>query len=99
MLLRLSRSSPACRVSGRTWTRSIIALRSSQAGFAERAGQKILLQRQLPELCVQQLQIDRGCRLASSRARAEDTGRPLLKLRFPRRDLVPKNVRCHMPQR
>lgn len=79
-------SSFACRLSGNTRGRSIISFR--WAGLPCRARRiKIILQRQLPDLRVQRLQVDRW--LARRLARcAEYISRTLLKLSLPFGDLV-----------
>jgi DNA replication protein DnaC len=73
---------------------STIVTRSSlcaqQARFAERTGQKIVVQRQLADLGVQHLQIHR--RRCLSRSAAEQPGRPVKHLSLPCRDLVGVNI-------
>jgi hypothetical protein len=58
-------------------------LRSSQAGFIERAGQKILLQRQFPNPRMQQLQIDHMRGFSACSASAVNPCSTSLQLRFP----------------
>jgi len=71
------------RVVDRFLARSINALRLSQAGFVERAGQKILLPRQLPNLRMQQFQIDHMRGFNGCSASAENPSSTFLQLRFP----------------
>ena len=73
----------ACRVMDRSCERSI--------SLAERAFQKIVLQRQLSDLGVKRLQIHRRC-FSTRRAGTEDAGRAIEQLRFPGRDLVRMNI-------
>ena len=62
-----------------------------QAGFAERPGQKIVLERQLPDLRMQGPHVhDRGSLRRGDRA--EDAGGAFQKLRAPLRDLVWVNI-------
>jgi hypothetical protein len=84
-------TSLTCRQTDKGWhDRSFLC--AQQAYLAERAGQKIILQRQLADLCVQRLQIHR--RLSDGRARrAEHIGRSLLQLPLPFRDLVRMNLK------
>lgn len=57
--------------------------RPARRGFAERAGKKILLQRQLPKLHMRQLLVDHKRGLSGSRARTENPGSAILQLRLP----------------
>lgn len=62
-----------------------------KTGFAERSGQKIVLQRQLPDLGVKLFDIDRWRRSRLALA-AENLGSPFKKLRAPGRDLIGMHV-------
>jgi len=66
--------------------------RKEPAGFAERTGRKIVLQRQLADLRVQRFEINRPCRLLGRRAGPEHSGGTLKQMRLPRRDLVRVDV-------
>jgi len=65
---------------------------AQKARLAERAGQKIILQRQLADLCVKRFQVH--WRLIDRHARrAEHIGRSLLQLPLPFCDLVRMNLK------
>ena len=59
---------------------------------AERPGQKIIHQRQLADLGMQRLYVDRRLHRSSSHVRSKNTGGTFQKLRAPGRDLVRVNV-------
>jgi hypothetical protein len=61
--------------------------------WAERPGQKIVHQRQLADLGVQGLHVDRRRRRFAVAVRAEDPGGSLHQLSAPSRDLVRVNVK------
>jgi hypothetical protein len=65
---------------------------AQQAGFAERSFQKIVLQRQLPDLRVQRLHVDGRLRRSVATARTENIGSPALELRLPGCDLIGVDV-------
>ena len=80
----------ACRATGGRG-RGRSSLCAQHAGLGERAFQKIILQRQLPDLGVQRLQIHwRRARLAL--LLTENARRSFEKLGFPLRDLIGVNV-------
>src|SRR6516164_11802101 len=81
----------ACLAIGRSCARSIIAC-AQQTGFAERSFQKIVLQRQLSNLGMERLHVDRWRRRSLATAATENIGCPVLELRFPRCDLIGMDV-------
>ena len=81
----------ACREIGSSCERSIIALRSSHAGLAERSFQKIVLQCQLSDLGMQRLQIHGRC-FSTRRPGTEDAGGTLEQLPPPGRNLVGMHI-------
>ena len=58
----------------------------SNPAMVSAPSKKIVLQRQLADLGMQRLHVDRWCRLAA--ARTEHIGSPALKLRLPRGNLI-----------
>lgn len=65
----------------------------SEGGLRERSGQKIIGRRQLPDLDVQRLHVDRRRSRLGLPFAAEVLGSPFQKLRPPRRDLVRVDVK------
>jgi len=64
-----------------------------QSRLAQRPGQKIVHQRQLADLGVQRLHVDRGLGRLAMAFRSENPCRPFQQLAAPRRDLVRVNVK------
>src|SRR3546814_5728370 len=79
---------PAASRAARAHGRSSLCAR--HAGLAERTGQKIVLQRQLPDLGVKLLHVHH--RRRGARTAPEHLGGTVEKLRPPSRDLVRMNV-------
>ena len=65
---------------------------AQQTCFAERSFQKIVLQRQLSDLCMQRLHVDGWLRGSLAATGTEHSGCPFLELRLPRCDLIGVDV-------
>src|ERR1700687_4986953 len=80
----------ACLLMARSCAGSIIALRSANL-LCRALLPKIVLQRQLSDLCMQRLHVD-GWLRGSLAAGTEHIGCPFLELRLPRCDLIGVDV-------